>query len=479
VRRPLFTTRSEIVSTKPRRRRGAVTDSDSGEYRCVPSILSDLTIYESEPAPLRLLGFVETISDLVVKRGRLTEVVFSVRHQAGVKVSCDLSHGDVAMGNGDIDGDVIRFQGEVISVDGEVKEIEYSCSVHYGSDVVIKSELAKIYIVDEPSLEVASSYVLIGEVAKFTLTTDYISNVPAVHWRVNSLTTVQHSESYTGSEHTSTLQWPVTQDIEVEATVHFADFGGYSVRRAVVLAYGVEGITGPEKVHLGDSYNLTCSVATIDEDTVITWYKENNLLTPHYTFYHESKISSVLQVNAVSVSDIGIYKCNADFSDGKQSTGAFYLTQTNDCKLPTIDNAIMDTSTAVISHLSELSVECGDETFVLKCEHGKWDQTLVFCPAATGSSVLTIQLVTGIAVLLVLLGVAVSAVYFYKRQKRTRAVTPLHLPDSVEAFKRQWREYADDADVINNPNAEENIEDVNIATQYNQTLERSVTMISG
>ena len=42
-----------------------------------------------------------------------------------------------------------------------------------------------------------------------------------------------------GSEYTSTLQWPVTHDIEVEATVHYADVGGYSIRRAVVLAYGM------------------------------------------------------------------------------------------------------------------------------------------------------------------------------------------------------------------------------------------------
>ena len=54
---------------------------------------------------------------------------------------------------------------------------------------------------------------------------------------------------------------------------------------------------------------------------------------------------------------------------------------TGDCKAPKIDNAIMDTSTDVFSHLSELSVICGDETIVLKCEHGSWDQTLAFCPA--------------------------------------------------------------------------------------------------
>jgi len=245
------------------------------------------------------------------------------------------------------------------------------------------------------------------------------------------------------------------------------------------MTRGVEGITGPEKVHLGDSYNLTCSVATIDEDTVITWYKEDSQLLPHSTLYYDNKISSVLYLPEVSESDTGVYVCSAEFSDGKRSSGAFYVTQTSDCKLPKIENAVMDTSSEIVSHLSELSVSCGDETVVMKCEHGSWDQTLVFCPAATSAS-LTMQLVTGIVVLIVLLAVGLGAVYFYKQHHRTRAVTPMQRPDSVEELKRQWRDYVDDSAVINNPSAEENIEDVNtnIATQYHQQLERTVTQIS-
>ena len=55
---------------------------------------------------------------------------------------------------------------------------------------------------------------------------------------------------------------------------------------------GVEGITGPEKVHLGDSYNLTCSIATIDEDTTITWFRENSQLLPHSTLYYDNKVTT-------------------------------------------------------------------------------------------------------------------------------------------------------------------------------------------
>ena len=51
-----------------------------------------------------------------------------------------------------------------------------------------------------------------------------------------------------------------------------------------------------------------------------------------------------------------------------------------DCKLPVINNALIESSSSVIAHSSELNVRCGDEIVVLKCEHGSWDQTLVFCP---------------------------------------------------------------------------------------------------
>ena len=55
---------------------------------------------------------------------------------------------------------------------------------------------------------------------------------------------------------------------------------------------GVEGIKVPEKVHLGDSYNLTCSIATIDEDTTITWFRENSQLHPHSKLYYDDKVTT-------------------------------------------------------------------------------------------------------------------------------------------------------------------------------------------
>ena len=87
------------------------------------------------------------MTDVVVKRGQLTEVLFSAQHKSGVQASCDLSEGTVVMGTSVVHGDVVQYSGEVISVGGDVKEIQYTCSVDYGSGVVIKSEIAKIYIV--------------------------------------------------------------------------------------------------------------------------------------------------------------------------------------------------------------------------------------------------------------------------------------------------------------------------------------------
>jgi len=195
--------------------------------------------------------------------------------------------------------------------------------------------------------------------------------------------------------------------------------------------------------------------------------------------YFDNKISSVLYLPEIRTKDVGIYVCSAKFSDRKESSGAFYVTKTNNCKLPKIDNALMDTSSEIIAHSGELSVKCGQETIVMKCEHGTWDRTLVFCPAS--NSVLNIQLITGIAVLLVLIAVCLGVFYFYKKNRIIRSVTPLERADSVLEMKRQWRDCLDDNNVVTNPNAEVDesvVEDVNLATQFNQQLERSVTQIS-
>ena len=67
------------------------------------------------------------------------------------------------------------------------------------------------------------------------------------------------------------------------------------------------------------------------------------------------------------------------------------------------------------------------------------------------SSLLNVQLITGIVVLLVLIAVCASAAYFYKKTRVNRAVTPLDRPDSVLEMKRQWRDCLDDTNVITNP----------------------------
>ena len=127
----------------------SISHSDLGEYRCAASILSDLSVHISDPEPLRLLGFIQTVTDLVVRRGEAIQVLFSVRHKVGHHVSCEVSEGAILMGSGVSQGDVIQYSGEVISVNEKIKEVQCSCSIDYGMDVVIKSEVARIFIVGE------------------------------------------------------------------------------------------------------------------------------------------------------------------------------------------------------------------------------------------------------------------------------------------------------------------------------------------
>ena len=42
--------------------------ADTGDYRCIASHLGDLAVHGSEPAELALLGFVEDVEDVVLKR---------------------------------------------------------------------------------------------------------------------------------------------------------------------------------------------------------------------------------------------------------------------------------------------------------------------------------------------------------------------------------------------------------------------------
>lgn len=72
----------------------SITTSDLGDYRCSACVLSDLSVHSSDPAALSLLGFVELVSDVVVKRDQVVEIVFSIRHQEGAVASCDLPEGE-------------------------------------------------------------------------------------------------------------------------------------------------------------------------------------------------------------------------------------------------------------------------------------------------------------------------------------------------------------------------------------------------
>ena len=56
-----------------------VAEKHLGEYRCIASFLADLSVYQSNYASLDLLGFVDTVSDIVVTRDDTPHIKFSVR----------------------------------------------------------------------------------------------------------------------------------------------------------------------------------------------------------------------------------------------------------------------------------------------------------------------------------------------------------------------------------------------------------------
>lgn len=61
--------------------------------------------------------------------------------------------------------------------------------------------------------------------------------------------------------------------------------------------------------------------------------------------------------------------------------------------------------------------------------------------------------ITGLIVLAVVIILAAAVTVFcYYKKRPVRAVTPaISRPDSVAAFKREWRDYAEENDVIENP----------------------------
>jgi len=80
---------------------------------------------------------------------------------------------------------------------------------------------------------------LYGSIATLAVSVNYVSTLPVVHWRVNQDATIQSSVSYSGTRYTSYLMWPVTEDIEIETTVHHGDLGGYTKQQASVYTYGL------------------------------------------------------------------------------------------------------------------------------------------------------------------------------------------------------------------------------------------------
>ena len=54
---------------------------------------------------------------------------------------------------------------------------------------------------------------------------------------------------------------------------------------------------------------------------------------------------------------------------------------TGDCLVPSINNAVLGTTMDVVEHSTEVSVLCGTENLVIKCYHGTWSHSIIYCPS--------------------------------------------------------------------------------------------------
>ena len=451
----------------------SISLAEVGEYRCVAFVTSDLAMYRSDPSLIHMLGFVDMVTNVVLRRGYRGYFTFSVRYRDHLEVSCDLSEGDVYLESGDVVGDVIHYRAGVMNVKYEVREVQYSCIADYGPDIVFKSHKSKLYFINEPKLKVESSNVVVGETAVISLTAEYIFRTPSVHWEVNGLPNLQFNDSDSGAMITSVVQLNVTQDIQVEATVEHKDVDSDSLLTTVVRVVGVTGITGPETAYFGESCNLTCSVVTISDKTLVTWYHQDEKLIPHTTQHSNYLILSVVIISNLTEEDFGIYECKSKISDEKTSSRTFNLTKTNNCKAPVIDKAILNTTVKTMSHLSEISAACGPEMIVLKCKNGAWDRSLTQCP---GRNINTWMVIASATATFVVIFIASFSIFLYK--KRLKEVVSVK-PPNTSMPSEQWTNNIGGSAVLNNTSADKSVLDnVSIVSPYQQGVVKQVVNMS-
>ncbi|KAL5264012.1 hypothetical protein ACHWQZ_G005188 [Mnemiopsis leidyi] len=425
----------------------SINVNQAGTYECVFFVSSDLSQYKSEPTPIKLLGFVDLLPDIVARKGQPVNCTYIIRYHDSLKVKCQVSHGEIDVVAGDIMDDIIFYRVGVFNVGEMVQEVRINCTAHYKTNTTIRSETSHIFYLGKPTLKSNSSSVLVGEVAVITLTADFVYKPPTVHWTVNGVKFPQFNEYNSGNTHSSVLYHTVAEDTKISAMVLHSDIQVNSTVETFVKAFGVLGVAGQSIAYMTDSFNLTCKVAVInDKNTSVSWFHGTTKLEPHSSILQDDILISAVFISDFSKDDIGIYTCKAQFSDDKNSEKSINLTKSDACKAPITENTVVNITLETVPHMGAIEVQCRENHVVLRCKSGIWDQLPPECPSLDKN--MPVFLAISSTVLTILLIVSISH-HFYKRLKTASLNREL-----VVGKLKEWSGGTTKPSILKQPNSE-------------------------
>ena len=417
-----------------------------GTYQCVFYVSKDLTQYKSEPAPIKLFGFVDLLPDIVARRGENVHCTCSLRYHDSLNVTCQVSKGDIEVLPGDVVDDVVFYQVQVYNVEDSVQDVQLNCTAQYRANTTINSQTSHIFYLRDPVLTTKSSAVLIGELAVITLTTEFVYKTPTVNWTVNGVSHPQFTSFDSGNIHTSMLYHTVTEDSKIIATILHSDIQNNYTMETFVKVVGVLEVTGPKEALITDSFNLTCRVAIVDNETSFNWYHGTKNLEPHSSSFSEGMIISVVFISNISEKDAGIYSCKAQFTNGKTSVQSFNLTKSDACKVPITENIVVNTTSDTVSDMSAIEVRCGVNLVVLRCKSGSWDPAPPKCPSLDKNISVFISIATSVLTVILIVSVALN---LHKRHKQARVAAPMTM--------KKWSGNTAKSSILRNPNTERKV----------------------
>eukprot|EP00116_Pleurobrachia_bachei_P001595 sb/3461857/ len=394
------------------------TVTEESSYRCMAGSLTDLLVLQSDVAEVVLVGFVERPSDVAVANGGDGEITFSARLHDTNTVECDRG----VLVSGGTENGVTEFTLTIGTVTDTALTV--GCSILSGSGEEITRASALMITTDTPEITLSSSSrVLYGDTLTLSIAASFLTSPPSVHWAVNGVVTGSSSVTMaTQNSLTSSLMWPVTRDMEVTATVHQYDLGVVTTATKTIIPYGVEMVSGPSTAHVGGSYNMTCVIRS-DESVTVSWTKDGDQMTDDVVYHSGDRMYSVLPVVNMMTEDYGLYVCSAQFDDGATSAASHNLVQSQDCRVPEIENAVFpENQGAVVEHMGSLSIGCGEETVVIHCQYGSWNKHVFSCPVVSDN--LMIQLVSGLVVVMVALIALGTAYICYRKNRAARSISP-------------------------------------------------------